>query len=101
MKLKKCKKCGGTKRRDGRCLLCEMFAAAGSAPGGDQPEGWPRESLALCVHPDQAKEYTEHASEMGVPTYFNPKNGRPVFTNQRHQKAYEKVYGFFNRDAFS
>lgn len=83
----------------GTCNICDLLSGAG-VPGGDQSAGWPRKSLALMVHPSQAKEYTEDAKYMGVPTYFDPSDGKPVFRSQAHQKAYEKAYGYFNKDSF-
>ena len=82
----------------GTCNICDLLGSH-KPPGGDQSAGWPRKSLALMVHPSQAKEFTEDAKHMGVPTYFDPKDGKPVFTNAGHQKAYEKAYGYFNKDS--
>lgn len=58
----------------------------------------PLHSEALAVNPKQIPEAIEDARKKGVPTDFD-KLGRPIFTSRAHAKAYQKAYGYFNRDA--
>lgn len=55
-------------------------------------------SEALAVHPNQRKEATENARKQGVPTEFD-KQGRPIFMDRAHRRAYCRAYGFYDRDA--
>lgn len=58
----------------------------------------PEESEALRVHPDDIPEAMALAKAKGVPTEHDSE-GRPLFTSARHQQAYCRAFGFFNRDS--
>lgn len=75
----------------------EGILAAGYAPGGQTPSGWPMKSDALSVHPDEIEAATKEAREMGVPTEFD-KAGRPIFTDPRHRKKYCEKSGYYDRN---
>ncbi len=63
---------------------------------GTAPGGWPMESNALALHPDQVPEQARRAREAGVPTDF--KAGRPVLTDRSHRKRYCKFVGVRDND---
>jgi thiamine pyrophosphate-dependent acetolactate synthase large subunit-like protein len=58
---------------------------------------YPIKSEAAAVHPKQREEAIAFAKKRGVPTYHD-RHGRPVFTSARHQAAYLKLVGMFNKD---
>lgn len=57
-------------------------------------KGWPRESLSLGVHPSQVAEAMEYARKIGIPTEFNPVNGRAIMKDPGHQKRYAGHFGY-------
>lgn len=65
----------------------------------DTPSCWPMESDAAGVHPDQAKELSEHCRAHGVPTEINPHTGNPVFTGRGHRKRFCQVTNIYDRNA--
>jgi hypothetical protein len=65
---------------------------AGGAPGGHLPGCWPMVSEAMAVHPRQIPEAEASARAKGVPTSFDGE-GRPVFNDPGHRKAYCRAYG--------
>lgn len=60
--------------------------------------GWPMESEALGVHPDQIEEYAKDAARKGVPTQFT-EEGNPIFESRKHRYNYMKLYGYYDKDA--
>lgn len=71
----------------------------GSAPGTRSTSGWPIESDAAGVHPDQVPEAMAHAASKGVPTEFNTKTGNPIFRSRKHRNAFLKAHDMRDRDA--
>lgn len=69
-----------------------------SPPGGQRPGCWPMLSDAMGVHPNQIAEAYQDSLRRGVPTDFH-QDGRPIFTDQAHRKAYAKAYGYRDRNA--
>lgn len=65
---------------------------------GNRPWARGQKSVALAVHPSQAKEAAEDAAAKGVQTDFT-ESGEPVFRDRDHRKRYMQAYGFFDRDA--
>lgn len=63
----------------------------------NRAKGWPLNSEALSVHPDQAKEAEADATKKGVPTHFDA-TGTPEFTTRAHRKEYLRRYGFHDND---
>ena len=63
------------------------------------PGKWPMESDAAGVHPDQAKELSEHVRVRGVPTEINMETGNPIFTSQAHRKRFCQVTNLYDRNA--
>ena len=59
---------------------------------------WPMESDAAGVHPAQAKEYSDHLRDQGVPTEVKP-NGNPILTSQHHRAEVCRVTGMYDRNA--
>lgn len=58
---------------------------------------WPMYSEAMAVHPKQIAEATEDARKKGVPTEFD-QLGRAKLTNRAHRKAYNKAYGYHDKN---
>lgn len=61
-------------------------------------KGWPRKSLALGVHPDQVQEAQAYYDKLGVPTLFDPKDGKAIVRDNQHQIAIQKARGIRNHD---
>lgn len=59
---------------------------------------WPLKSDAAGVHPSQAKEAMQNASNLGVPTQFDSQTGQAVFESRSHRKAYLKAMGMHDRN---
>lgn len=87
---------------DGRQVSKEDFDAAFPPVKTEEGDsaglvGWkPIISDALAVHPKQVEEAIADAKAKGVPTDFQP-DGRPILTSRSHRKAYNKAYGFHDR----
>jgi len=60
---------------------------------------WPRQSLALGVHPNQTKEAYEKSVELGCPMQFDKKTGKAIVESNGHQLRYMKALGLRNNDA--
>ncbi len=58
---------------------------------------YPMTSNAAGVAPKQAREATEHATSIGVPTHFNS-DGDPEFTSKKHRKDYCEKVGLYDRN---
>ena len=65
-------------------------------PGGTPCSGWPMLSEAAAVHPEQVEEAIQSARAKGIPTEFIP-DGRVIFRDRAHRRAYLKAYGFHDR----
>lgn len=61
------------------------------------PGNWPMASDAAGVNPDQAQEAMAHAASIGIPTQFD-NEGRAIFNNARHRKAYCEAIGLYDRN---
>ena len=83
-----CPECGGTMGINPAAQHCKT----------PTPGGWPLESDAAGVHPDQAREYSDYLRAQGVPTEVLP-NGNPVFTSQRHRARVCRAVGLYDRNA--
>ncbi len=93
--MKTCKKCGGTRRADGRCLVCELLAAGSCYDGVPACRGnKPQASQALKVNRKNIPGAVAAARRHGVPTEFTP-DGKPQFTSRRHKAQYLRM---LNRD---
>lgn len=66
-------------------------------PAFTQATGWPKESSAAGVHPDQVQEAMVESAKRGVPTEYN-KKGRPIMRDRAHRRAYNKAHGFRDND---
>lgn len=80
-------------RKNGRGIVQGCPAATPST------DGWPLESDAAGVHPDQVNEAMVHAVSQGVPTEFNPKTGNPIFRSRRHRNDFLKAHGLRDNNA--
>lgn len=89
--VRECEKCGGGTRRNGKCTICELLAAA-DTPVGHLPDAWPMTSEAAAVRADQIPQAVERAERLGVPTRYTP-DGKPIFTDRGHRKRYLKAHG--------
>jgi len=66
-------------------------------PGTQRPACWPMKSDAAGCHPDQIPEAIAAAERKGVSINFT-RDGRAIFTSQKHRKEYcERVVGLFDR----
>ena len=65
----------------------------------DTPSNWPMESDAAGVHPDQAKELSEHVRARGVPTEIDMRTGNPIFTSREHRKRFCQATNMYDRNA--
>lgn len=54
---------------------------------------WPMLSDGMAVHPLQIEEARKSAEAKGVPTDFNPEDGRAIFRDRDHRRRYLKAYG--------
>ncbi len=79
----------------------EQEIVAGEPPGGPALSGWPILSDALACHRKQIPEAEESARKRGVPTEFEKKDGRPIFRDRAHRRAYLKAYGYVDRNSYS
>lgn len=83
-------------RMRGTCNFCDLLAS-GQASQGTLPEGWPRLSTALWVHPSQIEQFRKEARELGTHAEFAP-DGRMVVDSARHQAEYVKAYNMQDAD---
>jgi hypothetical protein len=93
-----CEACGGEVHPIAGCKLCVMFAS-GETPGGHLPACWAAgamKSEAMAVHPDQVPEAMARDKRHGVPTEYT-RDGRPIFTDRGHRKAYLRSYGVHDK----
>lgn len=58
---------------------------------------WPLHSDALGCHPSQVADMEREAIKRGVPTKHD-NQGRAVFTDRGHRKAYLKAFQFQDND---
>jgi len=61
-------------------------------------EGWPMESDALGVNPDQVQEAQAEADRAGVPTEYNKDTGCAVLRSRGHRAKLMKELGYVDRD---
>lgn len=66
-------------------------------PAFTQATGWPLESAAAGVHPDQVQEAMQEAAKRGVPTEYT-KKGRAIMRDRAHRRAFNKSHGFRDND---
>jgi hypothetical protein len=59
---------------------------------------WPLASEALAVPANEIKQYEEHDRLHGVSTSYD-RQGRPVFTSQKHRREYCRLHGYYDRNA--
>ena len=85
-----CKQCGGKMFIDIVEQQKDVILTCG--------RGWPMESDALGVHPDQAQEFGQFLKERGVPTTVLP-NGNPVLASRKHRKEVCAATGMYDRNA--
>ena len=67
---------------------------------GVPSKGWPLECMASGVHPDQAKELSDHLAAKGVPTEIS-KDGNPIYRDAKHRKKALKARGMFDKASYS
>jgi len=87
--------------------LNSFYAAQGSTESSDSVglmietndhrKARTRRVIALKVHPSQREEAMADAAAKGVPTPFDLA-GYPEFGSRRHQRDYNRAYGYVNRD---
>ncbi len=79
----------------------EQEIVAGEPPGGPALSGWPILSDALAVHRKRIPEAEESARKRGVPTEFVKKDGRPIFRDRSHRRAYLKAYKYIDLNSYN
>jgi hypothetical protein len=90
---------------EGKEVSREEFDAALPAkplegpPAGPSTSGWPLLSDAMAVHPLDIQEAMDDARRKGVPTNFDPEDGRAEFRDRGHRRDYLRAYGKHDRDA--
>lgn len=94
-----CPKCGGTPNKFGKCLICEMLGQ-GEPPGGTQPAGWPKESVALSVHENQAQAANDRAKRHGLTGVQYKPDGTCVIADSGQRRKLMKLEGFHDRKSF-
>lgn len=80
----------------GTCNFCSMLAAP-ARNQGTLPEGWPRKSLALAVHPSQIEQFRKEARELGTHAEFDS-DGQMIVDSAAHQREYCKAYNMSDAD---
>lgn len=60
-------------------------------------KGWPILSDSASVHPNQRAEHERICNEKKVPTETTP-DGRVIFRDRQHRRAYNRAFGFHDRD---
>lgn len=87
-----CKKCGGNRRPDGGCNICELLAG-GDTLAGHQPGCWPQLSMAMAVHPKQVQEANERNKRHGVNVTYR-RDGMAVIPDRKERKKLARLEGF-------
>jgi hypothetical protein len=86
------------------CIVCEQAmcrhyqADFGKQIHGDMG-GWPIESSAAGVHPDEVPDMKKIDAKHGVPTEYT-KDGDPSFTGPEHRRKYMKVHKMHDRNCY-
>ena len=91
-----------------RCRQAEVAGMVTSVRGSENPthhrrqrNPWPMEPcVASGVHPDQARELSDHLQVHGCPTEVT-KDGEPIYTSASHRKKALKIRGMHDKDSFS
>jgi hypothetical protein len=93
-----CPDCGGERRPDGGCNLCELFAEGLAYAGVEaNRHNKPKTLLGLKVHPAQRAEAAAFDRLHGVPTDYT-KDGYPLVTSRAHQKKLRQLHNAVNLD---
>lgn len=99
---KKCKTCGGTKREDGGCNICELLGQGPTAlavVGGTATSGWPLMVEGLSVHPKQAAQANARAKRHGINVQYDQKGDCYVPDRGNYAKIL-KLEGYHNKSSF-
>ncbi len=88
----------------GRCPECgsaATFRDYRTEQGGQRSgtHGWPKESWAAGINPEQVPEAEKHCADNGVPTKYNPRTGDPIMESRSHRKRFHELMGIADRDA--
>ena len=75
-----CKTCGGNRTKE-RCNICEILGA-NQSPGGHDPKGWPKESVALSVMKNQVKEANARAKKHGLTGVYYEPSGKCILSDR-------------------
>lgn len=86
-----CPECGGDAERDFRSERVQPSCGGG--------RGWPMESYAAGVHPDQIPEAVRAYKAKGVEAEFNPKTGDMKWNSRKHRARCLKAGGYYDRNA--
>jgi hypothetical protein len=62
-------------------------------------QGWPLQLDSLAIHPDDIPKQMERDKKFGVPTQYNPEDGRPIITDNGHRTKYLRSRGVFDAAA--
>lgn len=69
-----------------------MFAAA-TTPGGHDPKGWPKESVALSVMKKQVKEANERARKHGLTGVYYEPSGKCILSDRGARRDLMRLEG--------
>lgn len=93
---------------DGRAVSPDVFRESfpdqlilpGQPPAGPSLTGWPMVSEAMAVHPKQLELARKLDRDRGAPpTEYTPK-GQPIFTSERHKRAFIKAHGVHDNNSY-
>lgn len=94
-----CRKCGGNKRADGGCNICEILAA-GETGMGLSTKGWPKKSPALSCHPKQVKQANARARKHGLTGVHYQPNGMCVLADNASRRKLMRLEGMHDNRSF-
>lgn len=72
----------------------------GEVVGTLHPKGWPMASEAMEVHPSQVELAKKLDKKRGAPPTEYNRLGQPIFTSERHKRAFIKVHGCHDNNAY-
>ncbi len=68
--------------------------------GAPSSKGWPMVSDAMGVHPKQIDEARALDKKKGAPPTEYNKKGQPVFTSERHKRAFLKAHKVHDNNSY-
>lgn len=74
----------------------------GIAPGGRKKRwrNWPMASDAMGVHPKQIELARKLDRDRGAPPTEYTKDGRPIWTSEKHKRAFCRAHGTHDNNSY-